>query len=116
MNKENNMISKKQFVKTINFLEESKKRVLKIDDLLGSDFVFDIVCDYEETIVRCLSDALNDVDYISWWIYECEYGQINTNVWTKHENGEETVDNLDTVEKLYDFLLNELKDKQNDKN
>jgi len=98
------MISKKQFVGTINFLKKSNDRVLEISDLLDSNFVFNITCEYEDTILKYLSDAMNDVEYISWWIYDCEYGQKHTEIWSTDINGKETVENIDTVEKLYDFL------------
>lgn len=111
------MISKEKFISIIKRLENYNVLQMKIenlfDDLVDNreqDFMnAGSICIGHESIVVDLLDNMFDTDMISWWIYELNYGK-------EYEEGcfmeNDTNIDVSTVEKLYDYLIQDLKRKE----
>lgn len=105
------MISKQEFIETINKLKEVNdfvydvnKKARKLDDAIISDFfnAASLSISHENLVVRLLENMFNDQDIISWWIYEVNYGRNTDMAWVE-ESGVKTY--LYTAEDLYDYLI-----------
>lgn len=116
------MISKEKFVTIINkmklvddFVNEvnDKSRDLreKLDDSFLDFFEGNsLFVAHSDIVVQLLENMFNNNDMISYWIYELDYGR-------KYEGG--TISDCDgnnidvsTVEKLYDYLIQEMEELQ----
>ena len=100
------MITKERFIKTIECIREQEK----IDDEIAG--ALSKVCDglvsyginnKEYYALReLLEDVCNDIyGYIGWWLYET----TDYRIWYKDENGKEIERKIETVEDLYDYIL-----------
>lgn len=112
------MISKKKFVEIINRLKATNDTVEQINDILRNcrdtveaDFTQGsslMIC-HEDLVIQLLEDMFN-TDMISYWIYELEYGKNFKMGYVQHEKDGKIVNiDLSSVEKLYDYLLEEVK-------
>ena len=109
------MLDKKTFCHTI---EEIKKVNDKLDKLmnLNSSFCFGIVEEYslQDELITLLEKSMNIPCHpsfgstISWWVYETEFGRNHPNIDIRTKKGKKQY-YLDTVEKLYDFCVEESK-------
>lgn len=108
------MITKQEFVNIINRLRSYNDLQDKIDDLFKenidnkeADFMNagSICIGHETIVVKLLENMFNDKDTISWWIYECNYGR-DFSLGDLEVNGVEI--DLSTVEKLYDYLVQDI--------
>ena len=115
------MITKKHFVNIINhlkevndFVNETNNKARNLHDSIISDFfnASSLSISFEDDLVNVLENMFN-TDLISWWIYELDYGKkfelgciIEADGVTKHD--------LSTAEKLYDYLVENLKEKTNE--
>lgn len=106
------MISKKQFVKIINrlkdtddFVKETNNRARKLQDSIESaeTNAMGLAISHESIVVELLEDMFNDSDYISWWLYDLEYGRDYKDGCIQDADGK--IIDLSTPEKLYDFLV-----------
>lgn len=116
------MITKDQFVKIINRLRDYNDLQDKIQDLFRDnidnqeiDFMNagSICVGHETIVVQLLENMFNDVgEYstISWWIYECNYGRRKDMTYIIEPD--DTWIDLSTPEKLYDYLVKEMEDKE----
>lgn len=104
------LISKTKFVSIIETIKNREDLVSKIDDicleyrtLLRDDLPYssNIIIGGEEEIVDLLTLIMKDVDTISWWIWEEDFGR--NFVMGDFTNGDKNID-LSTAEKLYDYL------------
>ena len=107
------MITKDQFVKSINFIEERVQAEFAINKLFTEEFedsMFFPYSKYETAYVDLLAasmsnDKFNALDDIQYFIYELDNGK-------RWKPGDVTVNNKDidmsTAEKLYDYLVKEL--------
>jgi hypothetical protein len=102
------MLSKKLFVEIINNIQEQDK----VDNAFGKSLetVCDSWCIYGtknkiyNSVWILLKEIFNDTDdWISWWVYEDVKKEIT------YKNGKIIL--LDTSEKLYDFLIKNMKEK-----
>lgn len=110
------MVSKEKFVEIINRLKEADEVVNKVNDILRNtrenienDFMnaSAMSISHEGVVVELLKIIFNDEDdWISWWIYEEDYGRKFKvgDVSYKNEEGIEIYPNLTNAEGLYDFL------------
>ena len=103
------MIRKDDFVHSINSILEQAERDEEINNAL------DVICgnDYSSCVaetstivttalIELLGNLINDEDdYISWWLYE-DVDKIITDAFGNKIE-------IDTPEKLYDFLVNNYK-------
>lgn len=110
------MISKKTFVNTINKIIDYNNMSNEINDVFSKYRTED--CNsvfygfYEDVVVNLLTEAMNDKDeWISWWLYECNYGQDTMKYATIGPDNVEI--DLSTPEKLYDFLVKEYNEEEN---
>lgn len=106
----NFMISKENFVSYLNKIKyfwDIEENVNKAFD--GLDFMRFSFCGYEDLLISVLEDAFNDKDgFISWWLYDREFGEHNPNVKVVDKDGAEKELLLNTPEDLYDFLTTEM--------
>lgn len=111
------MISKKEFVEIIERLKNYNDLQDKIDDLFKSnidnkemDFMnAGSICIGHESVVVELLENMFDTDMISHWIYELDYGRKYKDGYV--QDGEGNIIDLSTLEKLYDYLIEEVEDK-----
>lgn len=104
------IISKEHFVACLRVLQDADDMACRInkivDEYRRGDFIngYAFSNDNAETkLVETLELALGDVEHwISWWCFEADYGRDPDFSATVTFNGE--LYNLDSAEKLYDFL------------
>ena len=108
------MISKENFCKLINAVKSVEDDIQEINKVLPglAEDAMDITGNLATTIVDVLDEemALPKMDNIgstiSWWIWECDYGTNHPDIsWKDRKTNITTRVHLDTVEKLYDYLV-----------
>lgn len=107
------MISKEEFVDIINrlqqvndFVDETNKKARELNDAIISDFfnASSLSISHETIVVKLLENMFNDKDYLSWWLYDLDYGR-DFSLGDLEVNG--VAIDLSTAEKLYDYLIKE---------
>lgn len=117
------MITKEEFVEIIERLRETNDIIAKINKLVHeskeakmNDYmnVGQLMICHEDIVVKLLGKLMN-LEYIehigtelSWWIYETDYGRDKKRNWIEI-NGKKI--KIATAEKMYDYLMAERKDK-----
>lgn len=109
------MITKQEFVDIINqlkevndFVQETNDKARKLKDAIISDFynASNLSISHETIVLKLLENMFNDTDWISYWIYELDYGR-------KYEDGciteNDNIIDISTPEKLYDCLVENMK-------
>ena len=102
------MIAKETFKKVIELIRKQEQVNDKITDTLslfcdGNGLMFTGSEYYYEALMLLLKESMNDEgDYIGWWLYE----DVEKVIYL--EDGTER--RLDTIEELYDFLLENYKE------
>lgn len=113
------IISKEQFCKIIQRLRDYNDLQDKIQDLFREnidnqemDFMNagSICVGHETIVVELLENMFNDKDIISWWFYDLDYGRKYTEGCIADKDG--TPIDLSTIEKLYDYLVKEMEEKE----
>ena len=109
------MISKEKFVEIINrlqqvndFVDETNKKARELNDAIISDFfnASSLSISHETIVVKLLENMFNDKDYLSWWLYDLDYGRKFKPGYLQEERDGKIVNiDLSTPEKLYDYLL-----------
>lgn len=102
-------LTKEQFVKAINDLEDCQRRINNIQTVLEENCWDAIYCPptVEETLIDVLSEAFNDKDEdISYFIYELDFGKDWKPGTITTDNGEDI--KMQTAEDLYDYLVSNL--------
>lgn len=109
------MISKEQFVEIIDrlretndFVNETNEKARKLKDAVESDFfaTMSLTVSHESIVLQLLENIFNDADYISWWLYDLDYGRKYKEYCIQDVDGN-AID-VSTAEKLYDFLISEM--------
>ena len=123
------MITKERFVGIINYIKEINELTEAINHLykncsdeLISEFSYTVdMHAYEQIVVELLENMFNDrrdekygISNISYFIYDLKYGEKWTETSITESDG--TPIPLRTPEELYDYLLNELGEKQDGNN
>ena len=106
------MITKEQFVETINRLKETDDLKNKINSMIRestdcalTDFTEAgslLIC-HEDIVVKLLENMFNDTDTISWWLYDRDYGRKFKIGDIYYNDGYKP--DLTTAERLYDYLI-----------
>lgn len=104
------MISKKEFISVIKDIEKCHKEVDRLESAVpGLGFALLDLAPID-TLISTLESAM-DMEHedkygtvISWWIYEMDYGKDRAEITITDKDGEKTF-LLDTVDKLYDYLV-----------
>ena len=103
------MISREGFKKAIKAIEEQQSLMDKLDDINFRGLATDIAENgLISTLISVLEESFNlytDPRYgstLSWWIYETKEDKSNAVLYDDEE-----VIKLDTVDKLYDYLVEE---------
>ena len=113
------MITKEQFCKIIKRLSDYNDLQDKIQELFRNnidnqemDFMNagSICVGHETIVVELLENMFNDKDTISWWIYEQDYGR-SVGINDVFDNRIGKYIDLTTPEKLYDYLIKEMEEK-----
>ena len=112
------MISKEQFVTIISklkttddFVNEINDKTRQLRETLDDSFVdfFDgnsLFVAHTDLVVKLLENMFNDNDIISWWIFELNYGKDYKDGYIQDCDGNNI--DISTVEKLYDYLVEEM--------
>ena len=109
-------ITKEDFANALNQLRDAADLKNKVDNLIftsvniESDFLsgYGMCIDHEGLVVDLLEKLMHDEDgTISWWCWEADYGRDDT---MKIFVNDQAID-VSTVDKLYDYLLNEANNK-----
>lgn len=97
-----------QFTKNLEWLKDRKQREEQVDDILDS-LSPDITCgisgaftEWESAFVSLLSMAVEDTDWVSYWIYDCQFGTNDLADSVRDKNGNHIP--LRTAEDLYNFV------------
>lgn len=100
------MINFELFEKTINVIKEQEDKDKKIQDLM-CDGIITYSCDITSVCVKLLESSFNDDDeWVSWWIWDCDYGQKRARYWPKgFDVNEEGID-ISNIKDFYNFLIN----------
>ena len=95
-------------------LREANDLQDKIDELMRdardnieNDFMnaASLMINHEGIVIELLSDMFDDKgEWISWWVYETNYGAEHTEVYDKDGN---VIADIKTAADLYDFLISE---------
>ena len=107
------MITKERFIEIIKRLENYNKLQENINGLFNecidnkeNDFCnAGSICIGHESVVVELLENMFDTDMISYWIYELDYGRNYKDGYV--QDGEGNIIDLSTLEKLYDYLIEE---------
>lgn len=115
------MISKEKFVEIINRLKDYNDLQDKIQNLFRDnidnqemDFMNagSICVGHESVVVELLKDMFDDkYDYISYYLYECNYGRKTEN--KIFDNDNKPID-ISTPTKFYDFLIENMEMEENE--
>lgn len=106
------IVSKQEFVEIINqlkevddFVKETNNKSRKLKDAITSDFFNASILSisHETSVIQLLEKMFNDIDMISYWIYELDYGRKYKDGMITENDG--TIIDISTAEKLYDFLV-----------
>lgn len=103
------MISREGFKKAIKAIEEQQDLIDKLDDINFMGLATDIAENgLIDTLISVLEESFNLYtdphlgSTLSWWIYETKDDKSNAILYDDEE-----VIKLDTVDKLYDYLIEE---------
>lgn len=103
------MISREGFKKAIKAIEEQQSLMEKLDDINFMGLATDIAENgLIDTLISVLEESFNLYtdprlgSTLSWWIYETKDDKSNAILYDDEE-----VIKLDTVDKLYDYLVDE---------
>lgn len=107
-------MNKYKFVEIINRLKESTQLQEDINQLIrkSKDYresmnASSLMISHEDIVIELLQEMMDDAfDYITWWIYETDYGRRET--MTKiYDKNDKIIADIKTAEDLYDYLKNE---------
>ncbi len=109
------MFSKELFIEIMNALQQENDVVSELYETYNIDL---IDCSWRQSdyyVVKLLQYIFNDEhnDWIDWWCWETDFGRDTTlNSCYKTFEGEEIEEKIDTAEKLYNFLISNIKEKE----
>lgn len=117
------MLTKNEFVHVIENMKEVDDfyddfyEVTRKHGIGGMDSFDDMHCKMSSLLGDVLISMFDDTDhYLDWWLWDCEYGSDHADVcWVDEKTGEKKSVNLDTPEKLYDFLIENMCMKKKDR-
>ena len=105
------MISKGNFLTAVETIKDAEEFYMELDRVCREHDVDSRLLDnsvglkLQDVIVDILSDAMGDIDeFIPWWMYDCRYGSDHAEITVK-DNATYIKYELDTAEKLYNFLV-----------
>ena len=108
------MITKKKFIECIEYMQELDKIYNRLEHLGFYGIAEDLIdVNNIDLLISVIEESLNipvDLKYgstLSWWIYDCKFGKIDPYVYIKNKNKTTKKIKLDSISKLYDYLLTE---------
>lgn len=108
------MIKKENFCRLINTMHAYHDSLEEIREVMPGtqEDIIELTGDLVSEIVVFLDEELNlpQLEHvgstISWWIWDCDFGKNHPDISITGKNGKvEKRIHLDTVEKLYDYLV-----------
>ena len=108
-----NQFSKEKFVEIINSLQKEDDIVSELYQKYNIDI---IDCNWHQSdyyVVKLLQYIFDDEEtcWIDWWCWETDFGRDTPYCFYNIE-GKEVEEEIDTPEKLYDFLISNIKEKE----
>lgn len=107
------LIDKEYFVEVVNQLKKNSKYLDRLNDVFKEFSMDNLVFStgLEDVIVKLLETMFYDSDtqWISYWVWELDFGAKYTYRYITDENDKNI--GLKTTESLYDFLLENMKNK-----
>ena len=95
-------MSFEEFNDIINKLKEEDQYMNKCSGI-GFDHLVDFIPSYD-MVIGLLSMLFNDDDeWLSWWIYETDFGNKPMGAWDKDN---QPIPDLETIEGIYSLLIN----------
>jgi hypothetical protein len=106
------MISKKTFVNAINNIRTQEKKASEFTNALTIYCDGHPVFDRNNLYLKSLLDVLKEIfqdeyDTIEWWLWE----NVEKKIWINYGKEDQIEIDLSTPEQLYDYLVLEMKDK-----
>jgi len=105
------MISKEEFLKAIEVLRQQSQVDDNFQIHLEAAFPGSYAPIYDNRLwtlsINLLEQLIEDkAEYISWWVFETDFGKERPDVYWKSPDGKQEKEwNLTTAELLYDFLV-----------
>ena len=109
------LFSKERFVEIMNALQQENDIISELYEKYNIDI---IDCNWRQSdyyVVKLLKYIFDDeeTDWIDWWCWETDFGRDTTlNHCYKTIDDKEIEEELDTSEKLYDFLISNMEEKE----
>ena len=95
-------MSFEEFKKTINQLKQEDKYIDKCS-AIGFDGLVDFIPSYDIVIDLLSLIFKDDGEWLSWWVYETEFGNKPMGAWDKDN---QPIPDLETTEGIYNLLIN----------
>lgn len=104
------MITLELFKEIIDAMHKQEEKEHKfadaMEDMLDGRFVPQLSVDLHTVLMKLLREAFDDrCDWLSYWVYDMDFGANDKMVTSMSTDGKEESIELDTVEKMYDFLI-----------
>ena len=101
------MVDYKTFEKTIKDIIAYNEWIDKLYNA-GVDLLESPATDFLTTTTNLLANQMNDEEsYISWWIWECDFGKDEPYVYLADRDNKEKMLTIDTILALYNLLVEE---------
>ena len=107
-------LSKDKFISIINSLKQVSDMLNELYEKYGIDLI-DCNLDQSVSVESLLEYIFDDEDThdIGWWCWETDFGRDYPScVVYENIDGKEITREIDTVEKLYDFLISNMNTKE----
>lgn len=101
-------VSYEKFEEGIIYLRELDDKIDEIIKIVGGENkITEALFDCHDKICDGVMELFGDNeiihDYISWWIYDCNFGEDNAEVYDADTH--ESTDDLSTTKLLYDYIM-----------
>lgn len=101
------MVNYEIFEKTIKGVMEYNEWIDKLY-AAGVDLLESPATTMIDITTNLLADQMNDKSsYISWWMWECDFGKDEPYIYLADRDSEEKMLTIDTIRALYDLLIEE---------
>lgn len=118
------MISKEKFVEIINRLKATHETIEQVNNILRNcrdsveaEFTqcSSLMICHEDMVIELLDNIFDEDDTLSWWIYDLDFGtKFDIGCMWYYRDGKKIEPDLSTAEKLYDYLIEQRREKNED--
>lgn len=118
------VLSKEEFIKYINKIKEVDNRLSKLYNILyawpGGEDKISLLTECSSLLSFIMDDPEDKIfgTYIDWWLWETNFGQDErcNKIWYFKDTNKEIEKIIDTPEKLYDLLIENMEERKSSKN